>query len=188
MIIPDNETEIDLLYRGWEPGGTKLQWEIKPAGQTEWRALEDGDPASNALVGLPASVEIHLVMVGTQDLAPMIQTDAWCRWTASRNRGDMKAISEEFDFGLSTTTIQTLVRVDQFDPEHHTFDPLIVVAGVEVEPDVTEIRIDPDKPERRGFLSTYTVASTSAARMAFESTTDNPVIVPFVQDAFIAAL
>jgi len=181
-------TELDLLYSGWEPGGTRLQWEIKPAGQTEWRALEDGDPATNALVGLPASVEIHLVMVGTQDLAPMIQTDAWCRWTASRNRGDMKAISEEFDFGLSTTTIQTLYTVDQFDPAHHTFEPLIMVAGIEVEPDTTEIRIDPDKPERRRFLSTYTVASTSSARMVFESTSDTPVIVPFLQDVFIAAL
>ena len=181
-------TELDLLYSGWEPGGTKLQWEIKPAGQSEWRLLEDGNPAANALVGLPASTEIRLVMVGTQDLAPMIQVDAWCRWTASRNRGDMKAISEAFDFGLSTTTIQTLYTVDQFDPAHHTFTPLIMVAGVEVEPDATEIRIDPDRPERRRYLSTYTVAATSSARMVFASTTDNPVIVPFMQDAFIAAL
>ena len=181
-------TELDLLYSGWEPGGTRLQWEIKPAGQSEWRLLEDGNPAANALVGLPASTEIRLVMVGTQDLAPMIQVDAWCRWTASRNRGDMKAISEAFDFGLSTTTIQTLYTVDQFDPAHHTFTPLIMVAGVEVEPDATEIRIDPDRPERRRYLSTYTVAATSSARMVFASTTDNPVIVPFMQDAFIAAL
>lgn len=188
IALLDGMTELDLLYSGWEPGGTKLQWEIKPAGQTEWRVLEDGNPAANALVGLPASTEIQLVMVGTQDLAPMIQTDAWCRWTASRNRGDMSAISKEFDFGLSTTTIQTLYRVDQFDPARHTFEPKIVVAGVEVEPDVTEVRIDPDRPERRGFLSTYTVASTSAARMAFASTSDTPVVVPFVQDVFIAAL
>ncbi|MGX1100259.1 hypothetical protein [Amorphus sp. MBR-141] len=188
VVLTDGMTELDLLHSGWEPGGTKLQWEIKPAGQSEWRVLEDGNPAANALVGLPASTEIRLVMVGTQDLAPMIQVDAWCRWTASRNRGDMKAISEEFAFGLSTTTIQTLYTVDAFDPAHHTFVPKIMVAGVEVDPDTTEIRIDPDRPERRRYLSTYTVASTAAARMVFQSTTDNPVIVPFVQDAFIAAL
>ncbi|MDQ0314854.1 hypothetical protein [Amorphus orientalis] len=189
LTLADGMTEIDLLYSGWEPGGTGLEWEIRPAGSTTWTVLEDGDPATNPLVGLPASVELRLVMIGTSDLAPMIQLDEWATSTVSRNRSDMRAVTDAFDFGISSSSIVTQYTVDAFDEARHTFTPAIMVGGATVLPSTTEVTVDPNRPSRRTYLSTYSLgAATTSARMRFASTTDNVVVVPFLQDAFIAAL
>ncbi|WP_375261866.1 hypothetical protein [Palleronia sp.] len=187
LTLADGMTEIDLLYPGWVPDGTELGWEIRPAGQSDWTELDDGDPAANPLVGLPASVELRMVMMGTADLQPMIELTSKAVSRVHRNRPMMIGVSDAFGFGLSTTEIVTQFTVDSFDPARHTFSPKIMVGGTVVSPANTVETVDPARPERRTFLSTYAVASTTSARMRPEASTDNVVTVPFVQDAFIAA-
>jgi hypothetical protein len=189
LTLQNGMTEIDMLFAGWAPPGCALAFEIRPAGRTVWTELDDGDPAANPLVGLPASVELRMVMMGTVDLQPMIQLDAKAISRVSRNRTDMKAVSKEFDFGVSTSAIITQFTVDRFDPNAHTFSPAIRVGNTVIQPTATTVTVDPNEPKRRTFLSTYSLgAATTKARLRPAATTNNAVSVPFVQDAFIAAL
>lgn len=189
LNLADGMTQIDMLFAGWVPGGCQLGWEIRPSGSNVWTELDDGDPTTNPLVGLPASVELRMVMMGTADLQPMIQLDQKAVSRVARNRSTMRAVSKSFPFGFATTHIQTQYTLDSFDPERHTFTPAIMVGNAVVTPDATEMTIDAQVPTRRTYLSTYTLgAAANAARMRPAATTNNPVSVPFVQDAFIAAL
>ncbi|WP_367354118.1 hypothetical protein [Agrobacterium pusense] len=189
LNLADGMTQIDMLFAGWVPGGCTLGWEIRPSGSTVWTELDDGDPATNPLVGLPASVELRMVMMGTADLQPMIQLDQKAISRVARNRNTMRAVSKSFPFGFSTTSIQTQYTLDSFDPDRHTFTPAIMVGNAVVNPSTTEITVDPQMPARRTYLSTYVLgASATAARMRPAATTNNVASVPFVQDAFIAAL
>lgn len=189
LNLADGMTQIDVLFAGWVPGGCQLGWEIRPSGSTVWTELDDGDPATNPLVGLPASVELRMVMMGTADLQPMIQLDDKAISRVARNRNSMRAVSKSFAFGFSTTHIQTQYTLDAFDADRHTFTPAIMVGNTVVNPDTTEMTVDPQMPARRTYLSTYTLgAAANAARMRPAATTNNVASVPFVQDAFIAAL
>ena len=189
LNLADGMTQIDMLFSGWVPGGTALVWEIRPVGTTAWVELDDGDPSTNPLVGLPASVELRLVMVGTADLQPMIQLDAKAVSRVARNRTNMKAVTKAFDFGISTSAIVTQYTLDAFDPAHHTFTPRIMVGNNVIAPGTTVVTTDPNNPARRTFVSTYSLgAATQNARMHFAANTDNPVTVPFLQDGFISAL
>ncbi len=189
LNLADGMTQIDMLFAGWVPGGCTLGWEIRPSGSNVWTELDDGDPATNPLVGLPASVELRMVMMGTADLQPMIQLDQKAVSRVARNRSTMRAVTKSFPFGFSTTSIQTQYTLDSFDADRHTFTPAIMVGNTVVNPNTTEITIDPQRPERRTYLSTYTLgAAANAARMRPAATTNNLASVPFVQDAFIAAL
>ncbi len=189
LNLADGMTQIDMLFAGWVPGGCSLGWEIRPSGSTVWTELDDGDPTTNPLVGLPASVELRMVMMGTADLQPMIQLDQKAVSRVARNRNSMRAVTKSFPFGFATTSIQTQYTLDSFDPDRHTFTPAIMVGNTVVNPNTTEITIDPQRPARRTYLSTYTLgAAANAARMRPAATTDNVASVPFVQDAFIAAL
>ncbi|KRA05371.1 hypothetical protein ASD74_02425 [Rhizobium sp. Root564] len=189
LTLQNGMTEIDMLFAGWVPPGCALVFEIRPAGHTVWTELDDGDPAANPLVGLPASVELRMVMMGTVDLQPMIQLDAKAISRVSRNRTDMKGVSKEFDFGISTSAIITQFTVDRFDPDAHTFSPAIRVGNSVIQPTTTTVTVDPNEPKRRTFLSTYALgAATTKARLRPAATTNNAVSVPFVQDVFIAAL
>lgn len=190
LTLENGMTDIEFIMKAWAPGGTMLEWEIRPSGQTEWRALEeDPDLGNHPLVGLPALVELRLVLIGTVDLAPMVVLDNSLRAKLGRHRGDMVAVSEEFEFGLSSETIVTQFTVDAFDEADHTFLPRIIVDGSVVEPDATEIWIDPNEPERRRYTSFYELgAPATSARMRPGMTAANVVSVPFIEDCFLAAL
>lgn len=189
LNLADGMTQIDMLFAGWVPGGCALGWEIRPSGSTVWTELDDGDPATNPLVGLPASVELRMVMMGTADLQPMIQLDEKAISRVARNRNTMRAVTKSFQFGFATTHVQTQYTLDAFDADRHTFTPAIMVGNAVVNPDTTEVIVDTQVPTRRTYLSTYTLgAAANAARMRPAATTNNVVSVPFVQDAFIAAL
>ncbi len=189
LNLADGMTQIDMLFAGWVPGGCQLGWEIRPSGSNVWTELDDGDPTTNPLVGLPASVELRMVIMGTADLQPMIQLDQKAISRVARNRSTMRAVTKSFPFGFATTSIQTQFTLDSFDSDRHTFTPAIMVGNTVVNPNTTEITVDPQRPSRRTYLSTYTLgAGANAARMRPAATTNNVASVPFVQDAFIAAL
>lgn len=189
LNLADGMTTIDMLYAGWVPGGCALSWEIRPVGTTQWIEIDDGDPATNPLVGLPASVELRMVMLGTTDLQPMIQLDEKAVSRVSRNRSNMVAVSQNFAFGITSNSLVTQFTLDNFDPDHHSFTPAIMVGTSTIAPTTTAVTTDPLKPTRRTYLSTYELGSaTGSARLKPSATTDNVVTVPFIQDAFISAL
>lgn len=190
LTLESGMTDIEIVMKAWAPGGTALEWEIKPSGATEWKTFEEHpDTATHPLVGLPALVELRLVMVGTVDLAPMVVLDTALRGRCGRHRGDMVAVSKSIAFGLSTETVVTQFTVDAFDPAEHTFVPKIIVGASVLTADATVVEIDPDEPERRTFTSTFELAApATAARMRPEMTASNVVRVPFIQDCFIVAL
>lgn len=190
LTLENGMTDLEFVMKAWAPGGTALEWEIKPSGSTEWTTLEEHpDLGTHPLVGLPALVELRLVMVGTVDLAPMVILDTALRGRCGRHRGDMVAVSDNIAFGLSTTTIVTQFTVDAFNPAEHTFTPKIMVGATVLTADATVVEIDPDEPERRTFTSTFELgAAATGARMRPEMTASNVVSVPFIQDCFVAAL
>lgn len=189
LTLQGGMTEVDFLFPGWVPSGCQLIFEVRPAGSSTWTEMDDGDPALNPLVGLPASVELRMVMMGTVDLQPMIQLDSKAISRVSRNRNNMVGVSKEFDFGISTTAIVTQFTMDGFDPDRHTFTPAIMIGNTKVLPVSTQITVDPNEPLRRTYLSNYSLgAATTKARLRPAATTNNVVSVPFVQDVFIAAL
>lgn len=190
LTLENGMTDLEFVQKCWAPGGTALEWEIKPSGAAEWATLEEHpDVGTHPLSGLPALVELRLVMVGTPDLAPMIVLDSSLRARAGRHRGDMVAVSKLFQFGVTTTNVVTQFTLDAYKPAEHTFAPTIIVAGAVVTPDATEVWIDPDEPARRRFTSFYELAAPAAgARMRPTMTAANVVEVPFIEDCFIAAL
>lgn len=189
LNLADGMTSIDFLFAGWVPGGCELAWEIRPAGTDTWIELDDGDPDDNPLVGLPASVELRMIMLGTADLQPMIQLDEKAISRVSRNRNSMVGVSDDFAFGLSSSSIVTQYTVDAFDDTRHTFTPRIMVGAAVIAPTTTVVTTDPANPNRRTYTSTYALGSpTTSARMRVAANTTNVVSVPFVQDAFISVL
>jgi hypothetical protein len=189
ITLENGMTDIDLTYKSWVPGGTALQFEIKPSDADNWVPLREEALGTHPLVGLPAMVELRAVMIGTPDLAPMIVMDQFATVTTARNAGTMVAVSTEIEFGVSTTAIVTEFTLDAFDAADHTAAPKIMVAGATIAPDTTQITVDPNKPDRRRVTSTYALgAAATSARMRIEMSAANVVAVPFVQDCFIAAL
>lgn len=190
LTLENGMTDLEFVMKAWAPGGTALEWEIKPSGSPQWQTLEEHpDLDTHPLIGLPALTELRLVMIGTVDLAPMIVLDTSLRGRTARHRGDMVAVSDSIAFGLSTSTIVTQFTVDAFDPAEHTFTPRIIVGNTTITPSATVIEVDPDEPTRRTFTSTYELGtSATAARMRPGMTASNVANVPFIQDCFIAAL
>jgi hypothetical protein len=198
MTLTDGMTEFRLLYPGWAHEGTGLMWEIRPDGVANWTVLEPTEVAQNPLYGLPASVELRCTLLATPDLAPMIELTADAVVRTARNRGDARPVSKAIDLSLTTTQIQAVLVVDDFDPAVHTFSPAIMhsttttipatlVAPTTVTPALGEI--DPDKPTRRTFLCTWTVpAGTRYVRLAPGMVTTQVPNPFFIQNAALFAL
>lgn len=188
LDLADGMTQIEFLYTGNTPGGCKIGWEIKAPGDTAWTEIDDENVSGNPLIGLPAMLQLRMVMMGTADLQPMITLDAKAISRVARNRPDMTAVSDPVDFAVSTDAVVTHYTLDAYDENHHTFTPRIMVGSTTITPTATEVSIDPQRPSRRTYKSTYALsAETSSARMRFSAATDTVVNVPFVQDVFIAA-
>lgn len=186
LTLDSGMTELRLLYPGWEAGGTRLSWEVRPSGTDEWRVIAPS--ADNALTGLPALVQLRAVFLGTTDLQPAIVLGSKARGYTARMRPDQRVITEVINFGFSTTEIIVETRFDYFDPAHHTAANKLVIGSTVYTPTATTTVVDFAKPSRRTFLSTFTVPSTPSARVRIEATTDNVVLCPFIQDVSLYAI
>lgn len=193
MDLPDGMTQFKLLYPNWMPKGTAITWEVQPVfgGESAPWATLDPKVQGNPLVGLPSRVNLRATLLATPDLAPMIELSADAIYEAARTRADWRAVSKAINLGLTTTTIQTLNVIDDFDPALHTFSPRILAgaSATLIVPDVSTTMVDPDRPARRAILSTYTVpAGTSVVRNAPGGNTTNVVTGFFGQNTALFAL
>lgn len=193
MTLTGGMTQFKLLYPNWVPDGTALAWEIQPVaagGDAPWSKLAPG-VEDNPLAGLPAQVRLRCTMLATQDLAPMIELGAEAVYEAARIGQAFQAVSDSLALGLTTTSVETVNVVDDFNPSIHTFAPRIMAgsSATLIAPDTTTIEVDTDKPSRRTFTSRYTVpAGTSVLRDVPTGATSIITDPFFVQNTAIFAL
>jgi len=179
-------TEMQLVYQGWEPDGTVRAWEIKPLGSADWIPFDNRAP--NPLANLPPQAQLRCVLQGTEDIAPCLILDATnARVLTGRMRSDQRAISDVLTFGFSTTELQIVTHMDNYDPVRHTHVNKVMI-GASVITGTTVSEQDPTKPSRWKFVTNFTLGSpATSCRLRLEGTTDSVVIVPFVQDVQLNA-
>ncbi|MBB3996877.1 hypothetical protein [Aureimonas pseudogalii] len=191
ITLDGGMTEFRLFYPNWVPGGTKLEWEIRPfygnGVDSDWVKLEPKDP--NPLSGLPALVELRCTMLATQDLGPMIELTDKATVLTARVGNVLQAITKVLNLGLTTTTFQTLTYLDDFNDDIHNFNPRIMAGAAAnaigttlIAPDVSTVTVL-DRPEHVAVLSTYTVpAGTRFVRLAPGGNTTSITDIFFIQN------
>jgi hypothetical protein len=183
LTLEGGMTEIEMVYQAWEPAITKLVWEVRAQGDTEWIPMDARE--NNPLANLPPLVQLRLVMVGTEDIAPAIDLTPFARAIAGRMRTDLRAITRLFPFGFTTTSAQIVLYMDEFDANRHTTAPKLILAdGTVVEPTAVVTQQDQTKPSRMKYVANFAglPAGTAAARVRVDATTNSVIHVPFVQD------
>lgn len=182
VSLENGMSEIEMIYRGWEPSATKLVWEVQAQGDTEWVPM-DGR-LDNPLAGLPPLINLRAVFLGTPDVAPAIDLTSYSRVIAGRHRLDMQAPSKLITFGYTTNKAQIVVNVDNFDAAKHTAAARVVLSsGTVVTPDAVRTAVDPSKPTRITLTADFTLpANTPAARARFDTTSTTAASLPFGQD------
>ncbi|WAJ26851.1 hypothetical protein [Antarcticirhabdus aurantiaca] len=187
ITLDGGMTEIEMIYRGFEPAATKLVWEVQAQGDTEWVPLDAR--LDNPLASLPPLVNLRAVFLGTEDLAPAIDLNTFARCIAGRMRPDMRAITKLIAFGFATNKAQVVLNMDAFDPARNTAEPRLVLAnGTAVTADAIKAERDPVKTSRTKFTADFTLpAGTTGARVRIDSTTNSVIHVPFGQDVQLNA-
>jgi len=183
LELENGMTEIQMIFKAWEPAATSLAWEIRvPGDNSPWILMDARE--DNPLANLPPLVQIRAIMVGTPDVAPAIDLDQYARAIAGRMRPDMRAISKLLDFGFATNAASIVLNMDYFDAAHHTAAPKLVLAnGTVVNPISVTPEVDPSKPTRTKFTANFDLpAGTTKARVRIDATTDSVIDVPFGQD------
>lgn len=181
ITLDGGMTELEMIFKAWEPAGTSLVWEVRPQGAADWVPMDDRNP--NPLATLPPLVQLRAVFNGTTDVAPGIVLDNWARCTSGRMRSDMTAVSKSLQLGFSTDTFQIVMNVDSYDPLLHTFTPRLIAGGSTVSAAAVIVEEDPMRPSRSRIIANFTLASpVSSFRARIEATSTSIVKVPFIQD------
>lgn len=163
LTLDGGMTYIRLVAAGWAPSGTSQLWQFQPEGSTDWY---DMSPANaDIFYGLPALIRLRLVMVGTTDLAPAIVMDAFARGETGRTRGDMRALTDAIDFGVSTTAVTVDLMIDRWKAAEHTATIKLINGASTITATATSIWQDPDNDMRRRLTATFSglTATTSVA-------------------------
>ena len=184
--LADGMTEMQLVFQGWEPDGTQRSWEIKPVGSAVWIPFDNRAP--NPLANLPPQAQLRCTFQGTEDIAPCLILDSTnARILTGRMQGIQRAISKQLNFGFSTSQLQLVTQVDNYDPARHTHQNKIMVGGTVVT-GTTVSEQDLTKPSRWKFTTNFTLgAAATNCRVRLEGTTNSIVVVPFVQDVQLNA-
>ena len=164
---------IKILTTGKVPNGCELVYQFKPSGAAAWTSITSS-AAAQPLYGLPALAQLRAVFVGTTDLMPGFdlskgEVKTW------RPRSDFTWISKTFDLGagVTTTSVKYRVRLEHFDPAHHTFAVTMKGAtGAYVAPASTVTVVDTYDPTARDVTYTFTVPATQAYTFKAVGTTD----------------
>ncbi|WP_099863698.1 hypothetical protein [Pararhizobium haloflavum] len=174
-------SELRMVYQGWEPDFTRLVWEVKAEGQSEWVPMDERE--DNPLANLPANVQLRAVFVGTEDVAPSIILDTNALSITGRMKHNMEAVSQELDFGFATDELQIVMNVDAYQAINHDFTPSLIIDGSVVAATSVSETVDPEKPSRSTFVANFTLgAAASACRLKVDGHTNSQINVPFVQD------
>ncbi len=169
LTLDGGMTYMRLIAAGWAPAGTSQLWQWQPQGDTEWYDMTPEN--ADILYGLPALVRLRLVMVGTTDLAPAIVLDSKARGETGRTRGDLRALTKNIAFGLSTTAITVDLTIDRWKAGEHSAAVKLVVGASTLNATATSVWQDPDNPKRRRLTATFSgIAATTSAAVQIEGT------------------
>lgn len=183
LELENGMTEIQMIFKAWEPAATKLAWEVRVPGEnTPWVLMDARE--NNPLANLPPLVHLRAVLVGTEDVAPAIDLDQYARAISGRMRTDMRAISKLIDFGFATDAASIVLNMDYFDNAKHTAAAKLVLANNTVVDPISVIaEVDPSKPTRTKFIANFDLpVGTTQARVRIDATTNSVIDVPFGQD------
>ncbi|PZP72861.1 hypothetical protein [Agrobacterium sp. MS2] len=160
---------LRLVAAGWAPSGTSQIWQWQPQGDTEWYDLSPEN--ADILYGLPPLIRLRLVMVGTTDLAPAIVLDNKARGETGRTRGDIRALTEVINFGVTTTKVTVDLTIDRWVNAEHTAVVKLISGGVTRDAFATSTWQDPDNPLRRRLTAVFdSIPSTTSAAVQIEGT------------------
>lgn len=187
LTLENGMSEIGLLYASWAPGGTAITWRIRPTDASDWTALDSGDAA--VLMGLPPSVRLQAVFIGTPDLMPAIVLDANARGLTRRLRNDLRAVAKMRQLGYASSVVETQTTLDHFDPVTDVFSPRLTLgSGGVATPVVVTTTPDLLRPGRYSVRATFTLGAAEASvGYRCEMTTSKIVPQAFVQDVALLA-
>jgi len=193
LTLENGMTDIRILAKTIVPDGCALEWELKPQTASGWNTLEEADRGAHPLTNLPPLTQVRLVMVGTKDLQPLIVLDSTLRGETGRHANTMVAVSEEIDFGLTSSEIVCEYRIDGWIDAEHTFNPTLIVGGVTIQATTESApEILPTEGlagERIKIIAVFQLAGpTQTCHLRPEMTAANVVEVPFIEDVSIHAL
>lgn len=193
LVVPFNPMTLEngigsfrLLFGGWVPSGTALQFEIKPEGSDAWYPIANYD--QNLLAGLPPLIQYRVVFVGTTDLMPGIDLNQ-AKVETVRPANNFTAVSEEWVFGITSDEIVVEAVIDTWDDILHAYTPKLIAGGVVEDADTVTVEVDPDNAEKRLVRATFNLpAPVADCRLQLEGTTTSVVQPYFLQDIFAYAL
>lgn len=172
LTLENGICNVKIITAGVIPNGCDLVYQYKPSGAALWTTVS-GNLAAQPLYGLPALAQLRAVFIGTTDLMPGIdlaqgEVKTW------RPRGDFTWVSKPFDLGpgVTTTSVKYTVRLEHFDPAHHTFAAQMKGAGGYVNPTTTTMVVDPYDATARTYTYTFTVPATQTYTFKGVGTTD----------------
>lgn len=156
-------TDIDLDLEQIVPEGTNIIFEVKVG--TTWYPLEQVASGTHPLAGLPALVEVRMILVGTTEVMPGIKVGTSYR-TVSRPRVDTTHISLARTAPSAVTEIQVVSLLEHYvEADHDCVVTILTGAsyGTEVTAAAVKDKILPDGSIRRThtFTTGIPVGTTS---------------------------
>ena len=155
--------EVDLNFDSTRPPGTTIHFEIQKDGV--WMPL--GYYENNPLLGLPASLQFRVVLIGTTDEMPGIGVASNSRAYTSRPKIDFVHISTIRTLPSSCNTVYCdfILQGWRGDP-HHVFEPrLLVGAGYSNmrSPATATYELDENDPTTMRVHCTWNLAALGGA-------------------------
>lgn len=188
LTLAGGMSELRLLYESWSPEGTGMIWEVRETGSDPWKVLQpETTDVPNALRGLPETCQLRLTMIGTTGLSPAIVLNENAKAESHRHKTTGVGITKVLQFGLSTTSIDVEISLDQWVDAEHAFVPKVMVGTTEYTANAVTIEPDIQRPSRRIVKADFTVPSTTEARLKFTMTTGDVEYVYFVENASLYA-
>lgn len=130
-------TDIDLDLEQIVPDGTSITYEVQIGG--DWIPLEFVSSGNHPLYGLPASVNVRMVLLGTTQLMPGVKLGASYR-TVSRPRTNSVEVSAARTAPANVDEIHVISVLEHFDETPHDCTVSLLV-GVDYGTEVTSTSV-----------------------------------------------
>jgi hypothetical protein len=171
--------DIDILLGCVVPASSKMTFQVQSNGK--WLALSAVTAGElNASGALPPLLPFRVVLTGTQECMPAIDTtQSWVE--VSRPKKAWKHIwpANPRTPPAPSQSIRCMVRYENFDPAHHTAGAQLVDGNNTAAPiapsSMTDLTPEPGVLERTYVWNT--VAPLSSYKIITNSATDTPLIV-----------
>lgn len=164
-------TDIDLLTKQIAPQNTSIIYEVQIG--SAWVALAEVASGNSPLYGLPAALNVRMVLNGTTDLMPAIKLNE-SYVTVSRPRTNGVHITEARTAPANVDEVHAILVLEHYIEANHDLTCKLLVGvgyGTEVSPSAVSDETLPDGSIRRTFVWTgLTPTTTWKRKTTFSST------------------